>query len=162
MSPSTEKMVEALSELIRLDYDAIGEYTTAIADVVEEDIRDPLARFREDHERHVTVLSTLVRDLGGTPPESPDLKGLLRRTMTKVAGLSGTKGTLEAMKSNEGAVAETYSHHLAMAWPPATRRIIESNYADERRHLAWVENTLSLRTWDGPLGDSGASAVSES
>src|SRR5262245_39237403 len=101
MALSTETIIEELSELSRYEHDAIGAYTAAIDDVKEMQIRDPLIQFRGDHERHVQELSAIVRQLGGQPPHSTGLKGTLRKTMTKVAGLGGTELTLKAMKSNE-------------------------------------------------------------
>jgi uncharacterized protein (TIGR02284 family) len=158
MALSNEKMSEELSELIRFDYDAIGAYTTAIDDIKEAAVRDPLVRFREDHERHVVELSAIVRRLGGTPPDKPDFKGFMRKTMTKVAGLGGTEGTLKAMKSNEEVLNKTYSHHLTFEWPADIRAVIERNYSDEKRHLTWVEQALQTRTWESSRTASHSSA----
>jgi uncharacterized protein (TIGR02284 family) len=148
-----EKQVEELNELIRFDYDAIGAYNAAINDIKEPQVRDPLIEFRGDHERHVQNLSAIVRRLGGKAAEKPDLKGFLRKTMTKVAGLGGTELTLKAMKSNEELLNNTYSHHLIkFEWPDDIKEVIRQNYGDEQRHLAWVEQALLARLWEGGIG----------
>src|SRR5438105_12785912 len=110
MALSTEKQIEELNELIRFDYDAIGAYDSAINDIKDVAVRDPLIQFRGDHNRHVTNLSQIVRRLGGTPVEHPGLKGVVRKTMTKVAGLGGTELTRKAMRSNEEVLNKTYAH----------------------------------------------------
>jgi uncharacterized protein (TIGR02284 family) len=153
MTISIDKQIEELNELIRFDYDAIGAYNSAIDDIKEIEIRDPLIQFRGDHERHVQNLSVIVARLGGKPVEKPDVKGVLRKAMTKVAGLGGTEGTLKAMRSNEEMLNKTYAHHLNhFEWPDDIKDVIRQNYADEQRHLAWVEQALQTRLWETGAG----------
>jgi uncharacterized protein (TIGR02284 family) len=148
MALSTDKMIEELNELIRYDYDAIGAYDSAINDIHEATCRDPLIQFRGDHERHTIDLGAIVRRLGGTPVEHAGLKGVVRKTMTKVAGLGGTEPTLKAMKSNEEVLNKTYAHHLSLDFPDDIKDVIRKNYSDEQRHLAWIEQALMNRLWE--------------
>jgi len=149
MALSTEKVIEELGELIRYDRDAVGSYDEAINDVKEPAVRDPLIEFRADHERHIANLSGIVRQLHGQPPEKPDLKGVVRKVMTKAAGLGGVELTLKAMRSNEEVLNKTYAHHLALDFPDDIKDVIRRNYEDEQRHLAWVESALRNRIWEG-------------
>jgi len=152
MALTTSKIIEELNELIRYDYDAIGAYSTAIDDIKELSCREPLKEFRGDHERHVLELSAIVRSLGGAPAEKPDLKGVVRKTMTKIAGLGGTELIMKAMRSNEEVLNKTYSHHLSLDFPDDIREMIRRNYQDEQRHLAWVEQALQSRIWETSVG----------
>jgi uncharacterized protein (TIGR02284 family) len=148
MALSIEKQIEELNELIRIDRDALGAYTEAIDAVREPAVRDPLTRFREDHERHVSALSEVVRRLGGKPAAGVDLKGMLRKTLTKVAGLVGAETVLKAMKSNEEAINQAYERRSTMDFPSEVRELVQRNYEDERRHLAWVGDALRSRIWE--------------
>jgi uncharacterized protein (TIGR02284 family) len=152
MALTTDKIIEELNELIRYDYDAIGAYNTAIDDIKELSAREPLREFRGDHERHVLELSALVRGLGGEAAEKPDIKGVVRKTMTKMFGLGGTEGTLKAMRSNEEVLNKTYAHHLTLDFPDDIKEVIRRNYQDEQRHLAWVESALQTRIWEAQPG----------
>jgi uncharacterized protein (TIGR02284 family) len=153
MMISIEKQIEELNELIRYDFDAIGEYNSAIDDIKEIHIRDPLIQFRGDHERHVQNLSAIVQRLGGKPVDASGLKGVLRKTMTKAAGLGGTELTLKAMRSNEDILNKAYSHHLTkFEWPDDIKEVLRKNYGDEQRHLAWVEQALQTRLWESGAG----------
>ena len=148
MALSIDKQIEELNELIRFDHDAIGAYTEAINAVHQPQIRDPLTRYRGDHQRHVSELSAVVRRLGGKPAESADLKGMVRKTMTKVAGLVGEETVLKAMKSNEEALNKAYNHHTTLDFPSDILDLIKRNYEDEKRHLQWVEQALRTRLWE--------------
>jgi uncharacterized protein (TIGR02284 family) len=148
MALTIDKQIEELNELIRFDFDAIGAYDSAIDDIKQLAVRDTLIRFRGDHERHVHNLSQIVSRLGGIPVTGPDIKGVVRKTMTKVAGLGGTELTLKAMKSNEEVLNKTYAHHLSLDWPDDVKQVIRGNYSDEQRHLAWVVEALHTRLWE--------------
>ncbi|MDB4965938.1 MAG: hypothetical protein JWN44_1627 [Myxococcales bacterium] len=152
MALTTEKIIEELNELIRFDFDAVGAYNSAINDIKEVVVRDPLTQFRGDHERHITELSQIVTRLGGKPVDAPGLKGVIRKTMTKVAGLGGTELTLKAMRSNEEVLNKTYAHHLTLDFPDDVKEVIRRNYGDEQRHLAWVEQSLQNRIWESGVG----------
>jgi uncharacterized protein (TIGR02284 family) len=153
MVPTTEKTIEELNELIHYDYDAVGAYTAAINDIKENNIRDPLIQFRGDHERHIVDLSAVVRRLGGKPAERPDIKGFVRKTMTRVAGLGGTELILKAMRSNEEVLNKAYAHHLEkFEFTADIMELLRKNYADEQRHLAWVEQAILNRLWEATSG----------
>jgi uncharacterized protein (TIGR02284 family) len=152
MALSNEKIIEELNELIRFDFDAVGAYNSAINDIKEVPVRDPLVQFRGDHERHITDLSAIVRRIGGNPVDAPGLKGVVRKTMTKVAGLGGTELTLKAMRSNEEVLNKAYAHHLTLDFPDDIKEVIRRNYGDEQRHLAWVESALQNRIWESGVG----------
>jgi uncharacterized protein (TIGR02284 family) len=150
MALSTDKQIEELNELIRFDLDAIGAYTEAINATTNPQIADPLTRFRGDHQRHVTELSAVVRRLGGKPASSPDAKGMVRKTMTKIAGLVGEEAVLKAMKSNEEMLNKAYNQHATMDFPQDILDLINRNFSDEKRHLKWVEDSLRTRIWEQP------------
>ena len=148
MSLSTKEIIEECNDLIRFDHDAIGAYDEAIENIQEVFIKDQLMEFRGDHERHVMDLSVVVRQLGGNPPERPGARGILRKTMTKIAGLMGTEMSLKAMRSNEEVLNKQYGDRLKKLFPPAILDLISRNYSDEQRHLAWVQQALQTRIWE--------------
>jgi uncharacterized protein (TIGR02284 family) len=148
MALSTQKIIEELNELIRFDFDAVGAYDEAIAHIHEAVVTEPLTRFRGDHERHIAELSAIVRRIGGKPVDKADFKGIVRKTMTKIAGAIGTEAALMAMKSNEDALNKAYAHHATMDFPKDILDVVQRNYADEQRHLAWIEQALRTRLWE--------------
>jgi uncharacterized protein (TIGR02284 family) len=151
MALSIEKQIEELNELIRFDFDAIGAYDSAINDMKDVAVRNPLIQFRGDHERHVMNLSEIVHKLGGTPVDKPGLMGVVRKTMTRVAGLGGTELTLRAMRSNEEVLNKAYGHHLSLDLPDDIKDVIRRNYGDEQRHMAWIEDALRTRLWESSV-----------
>jgi uncharacterized protein (TIGR02284 family) len=144
MAQVEPKLVHHLNELISLDLDAIEAYEAAILRLGDTGDKAELERFMADHRRHVTDLSPLVRELGGEAATSPDVKRVLTKGKVVVMAIAGDSGVLEAMKSNEETTTKVYDKarkHPDL--PIQARTIIERNFADEQRHLAWLEQRLS-------------------
>lgn len=146
MDPS--KTLEKLNDLIALDRDAIGAYQAAIDRIDVDSIRAQLMEFQGDHRRHVDDLSKVVVRLGGTPRGKPDVKGFVLKGFTAITSMMGTEAALRAMQGNENLTNRTYADALKFQWPQDIRNLVEANYRDEQRHLAYIEDALRNRIWE--------------
>ena len=145
---SQDKIIEELNEVLQIDIDAVGAYQAAIDRIHELPIKQQLESFKADHERHVIDLKAIVQRCGGTPEKAPDIKGMMRKTMTALAGLVGAEACLRAMMSNERATNDVYARHVQKAFPPDILDVLRRNFADEQRHFAWVQSALQQRLWE--------------
>jgi uncharacterized protein (TIGR02284 family) len=145
---SQQKIIDELNEVLQIDIDAVGAYQTAIDSINDFEIKRQLLQFKTDHERHVTDLNGLVLRFGGDPHKRPDLRGVVRKGFTKVAGLVGIEATLRAMLSNERLTNDVYSRHVGKPFPPDVLEVLRRNYGDEQRHFAWIETALRQRLWE--------------
>jgi uncharacterized protein (TIGR02284 family) len=137
-------LVDLLNSLIELDYDAIEAYKAAVSRVDALSDRGQLATFMQDHQRHVTDLTTLVEVHGGEPAQHGDMKQVLTKGKVVLSGLVGDKIVLAAMKTNEDDTNAAYERALNHpGLPPEVQTVLEQNLADERRHRAWIENRIS-------------------
>ncbi|MFL5322323.1 MAG: DUF2383 domain-containing protein [Myxococcaceae bacterium] len=142
----SEKIVSKLRGLAQLDVDAIGTYDAAIARVTDEEVATQLASFRVDHVRHVQDLNALIQKLGGAQvSQTPDLKGVALTGMTMVTSMMGTLSALMAMVGNEELTNRVYEAALKLELGSEARELVAKNYADERRHLAWIKSALKIR-----------------
>ncbi|MFL5357990.1 DUF2383 domain-containing protein [Archangium sp.] len=145
------RMIERLNDLIALDYDAVGAYEAAINRIDVESLRMSLRGFQQDHERHIRDLSGVVTRLGGTPRTKPDAKGFILKGFTAVTAMMGNEAALQAMRGNETLTNRTYRMALDEDWSDEARVIIQRNFEDEQRHLAFIETALRNRIWEqGP------------
>src|SRR2546421_12564763 len=104
-----EKIIEELNEVLQIDIDAVGAYTSAIDAIDELPIKQQLESFKADHQRHIVDLKAIIEREGGKPRSMPDLKGALRKGFTAMAGLVGCEAALKAMLSNERATNNVYA-----------------------------------------------------
>lgn len=136
---------DAIKELIELDYDAIEAYRVAINRLENEEFKQQLSSFKNDHERHVTELSALLSSHGITPPDGPSMgKQWLTKGKVVLADLMGDLAIISAMKSNEDDTNTAYERLNAYAdkWNDSIV-ILEKGLNDERRHRAWMESTVN-------------------
>jgi uncharacterized protein (TIGR02284 family) len=139
-----DEILSQLEKLIQLDVDATHAYDQAIKNVDDQAIKDKLILFQGDHRRHIDLLSAKVLELGGTPPElTSDFKGFFISGFTALRSLTGTKGALEAMETNEKLTTSKYQDATQLVWPTDITSIIQSNLADEQRHLSFVREAIS-------------------
>ncbi len=136
-------VLDLLNELIELDYDTIEAYRAAVERVVETRDRGRINAFLDDHQRHVEELRSLVRQLGGDPPSSGDLKQMLAKGKVVICALFGDRLVLEAMKSNEAEASDLHAQATTRAdLPEQVRSILQRHLADERRHHDWIVDRL--------------------
>lgn len=148
MAEEKHKLVEKLNDLIALDRDAVGAYEAAIERVEVPFIRERLADFKKDHERHIENLSGVVRAFGAEPRGKPDIKGFILKGFTAVTSMMGTEAALRAMQGNETLTNKTYKEALDVEWPADVRSVIEANYRDEQKHLTFINEELQTRRWE--------------
>jgi uncharacterized protein (TIGR02284 family) len=154
---ASDKERSKLRELAQLDVDAIGLYDAAIQRITVPLVREKLSEFRVDHVRHVQDLNAEILKLGGEQVDgSPDVKGTLLRGFTAVTSMMGTQAALFAMAGNEEITNHSYQSALKAAdWTAEVRSLIERNYADERRHLAWIKQASKEKFWEAESGAEG-------
>ena len=93
----------------------------------------------------------VVTRLGGTPRTKPDVKGFILKGFTAVTAMMGNEAALQAMRGNEALTNRTYRMALEEDWSDEARAIIQRNFEDEQRHLAFIETALRNRLWEqGP------------
>ncbi len=138
--------VKKFNTLIQLDIDAVHAYGQALSSVEEPVLKERLAAFQEDHQRHIRELSEEVRKLGGTPEEySKDFKGHLIEGFTSLRSITGTDGALKAMEQNEVLTNKKYSDACNWDLPVSVKPLIEKAAADEEMHLQFIRETLKSR-----------------
>mgnify|MGYP000635563959 CR=1 FL=1 len=142
---NSDDIIDLLNNLVQLDIDAIQAYDQAIQHIKETEIKQKLIEFQHDHQRHVFELSKEIKELGGIPPKDTDIKGFFLESFTALRGLlGGTSAALKAMRSNEELTNKTYKEALDQSLPLNIKSLIEKNYLDERKHLAYIDHKLSM------------------
>ncbi|GAA0579259.1 DUF2383 domain-containing protein [Caenispirillum bisanense] len=138
------RLLDLLDSLIKLEHDAIAAYEEAVTRLDDATLKTALRGFQRDHERHVTELNALTRDLGGTPPGGGDFKEVLTTGKVKLADMFGDKAILQAMKTNEDDTNTAYERAVNHAEAtPTARTCFQGALGDERRHREWLEDTVA-------------------
>jgi uncharacterized protein (TIGR02284 family) len=138
-----KNVVDALDGLIELGLDATEAYEVAVERIEDLDDKDALRSFRDDHERQVRELQSLVSELGGIPSTAPDFKRVLTKGKVALGSLVGDRLVLLALKSNEEDMLVAYGRLIAHADVTTHGRdLLRRGLEDERRHHAYFERRL--------------------
>ncbi|MCE5186505.1 MAG: PA2169 family four-helix-bundle protein [Planctomycetaceae bacterium] len=138
---------DKIKSLIKLDIDAVAAYEEALQHIETPSIHKTINMYREDHRRHVTLLSDLLTGAGEVPPErTKDVKGFFIEGFTSLRSVTGEDGALKAMLSNEKITNRKYQDAYEN-WDldPEVLAVVSDNYEDERRHLSYIEDVLQVR-----------------
>lgn len=143
----THEIHEKLNDLMHLDVDAVRAYEEAISHIDDMEVKSRLQQYRDDHQRHVEELRMLVVGLGGRAEEAkPDAKGMLIEGMTKLRSSMGDTQALKAMHQNEEITNRAYRHAVEWNVPDDVREVLARGYADEQRHIAYIEQELHVHS----------------
>lgn len=137
-----DTIIEKLSDVVELDFDAIEAYKAAIERLEKSDYKTTMRKFLADHERHVKDLSEVIRREGGDPPKSGDLKQILTKGQVVIGGLAGDQAILKAMKMNEEQTNSMYEDMVNEDFPEDVHKLLQDGLEDERRHRQWLINTI--------------------
>ena len=148
MQDEQKKMIEHLNDLIALDRDAVEAYQVAIQRMSIPALRDALIKFQGDHKLHITELSTMVRKYGGVPRTKTDVKGFFIKGFTAITSAMGDEAALKAMQGNETLTTSTYQKALGNPFPPDVMALVQKNFGDEQRHLAFIKDAIQMRRWE--------------
>lgn len=143
-----EKLIPKLNDLIALDIDAVNAYESAISRMTIPVLQQQLREYQGDHQRHIQDLTECVTRFGGEPRKRPDVRGFFIKGFTAVTSMVGDEAALQAMRGNETLTNRTYKSALQENWSEDVRALIEKNYADEQRHLAFIVDALRNRLWE--------------
>jgi len=136
-------LIDALTDLVKLEYDAVEAYKAAIERLRNQTFISKLEEFKSDHLRHIQELSNFLIQEDVIPPKDPDAKQWLTKGKTVLGGLIGDRSILHAMKSNEEDTNTAYDRMTNRDdLDKKIQDILTRAYADEKKHRKWIEDTL--------------------
>lgn len=139
--------IEAVKELIELDYDTVGAYEAAINNLENPEYKKKFDEFKSDHQHHITDLSAfLSRCNESSPTGSDNIKKLLVRWKVELASLFGDQNILKAMLSNEedtNTASERMDFRVTESSDAKIAQIIAGGLADEKKHKNWLQTNIT-------------------
>jgi uncharacterized protein (TIGR02284 family) len=142
---NTKNLIEALSNLVQLDIDAVHAYDQALKEIDDSIIKDRLLKFQDDHRNHISGLSKQIKELGGQPPEySQDIKGYAIEAFAAIRSVTGLKGALAAMKTTEEITNRHYGEVVSWEAPSAVKEVMRTYFSEEKVHLDYITSNLQV------------------
>jgi rubrerythrin len=135
-------LTNAVKELIELEYEAVESYETAVSKLTHNnECKMHLISFLEDHKRHISELSALLKQHNEEPPKKPSKsKQWIKSGKVTVANIIGDEFIIAAMKGNEFDTNVAYERIYTRedGWKDVCE-VIRRGLEDEKRHKKWLE-----------------------
>jgi rubrerythrin len=150
MVGTQKNFIEAIKELVELEYDAISAYETAFKNLENPEYKKKFDEFKSDHQRHIKELSNFLLVNNEECPSGPDtLKKLLVNGKVELASLFGDQNILNAVLSNEEDTNIAYERINQRLGEYSDEKggkiseIIARGLSDEKKHKSWLQSNIS-------------------
>lgn len=131
-----DKAVALLHDLMRLDHAQALLYQRALTAVAPFDLQDHMTRLRDQHHKHVTALTEVLRELARPVPVLVDEPQAAADLGLTVAGVEADLTTvLRALDKNEHLLERRYDAARRTLVPPEARKVVERLYDEQRQHV---------------------------
>ena len=143
------QLIAELSRLFAVEVDAVQAYGAAVALLGPGPVRDELALFGLEHQRHALIVQDHITGRGHKPPDvTPDVKGVVIGALTAPRRPLGVEDVLVGIRGNEQLTGTLYAKVLANPLPDDVREALSAIHAEEQHHLGWIERALARRSWE--------------
>jgi rubrerythrin len=134
-----QTQVEMLAAMAQMDAEAAAAYEKAAELIGSSDLAKPLREFAADHRRHVVDIERVVQRLGAQPiAAAPSPESSVFAQLTSAVSMNGPEAAVLALLGNEQFTNAAYEMALDLVDDDDTQTLLERNFADEQRHIAWL------------------------
>jgi rubrerythrin len=136
--------LNALNDLLELEYEALEIYEAAINRLENEKYADKLREFKSDHQKHVDKLTTLIKDHGKDPAVGPSGGQVLAISNIAIRKLIGDESVLKGLYGAEKDTNTAYEriNNHPDKFDDAVQ-LLKSFWEDEKKHKAWIESIVN-------------------
>lgn len=135
------KKAKQLGGLARAEFEAVDAYERVINKVEDPVVRDSLNKYRDEHRRHIEVLTAEIIDLGGPAPVAAPM-GVIIQGESADAPATNEAAVLELLEAHERAVVKQYEEARNWELTITSKAIVDTIYSDERRHVSYLGEAI--------------------
>lgn len=129
--------LDTLIAIAQMDIESALAYETA-AELVPVRMGEVLREFAADHRRHVEDLGRFIGSRGEDPVVPAEPGNSVFVCLAAAMGGLGNEEAILSLFGNETFTNQTYLAALETVVDDQAREILERNFADEQRHIAWL------------------------
>lgn len=137
-SPSPQFLNGLLVSLVRLNAAAADAYDIVADCADQDDVRNQLTTFRDQHRRHIIELQDLLRAREAELPPLEGEEGSLFRTLAELVEPLGIDYAIDTLIANEHVTNASYQAALEYDWEVEEAVVLHGHFADEQQHFEWL------------------------
>ncbi len=141
------EVISALNQILKGEHMAIELYNDFIEQIENNETKDLLQKFQQEHKDHATTLSTRIQNLGGLPNESSGLSGIIPNTMMEIGNLLGIKPEkkeiIKKIYNGEQKGLQKVEEIQHEKLDQESKSIVDNLIATDHNHLKEIEELLN-------------------
>lgn len=137
---SERDIIRRLRDLAQMDVEAANVYDEALERAGDDEVRARFLRFSREHQNHADSLSRAVQRMGAAAVDQKvDLAERMAEAYSVIRIATGTDSAVRAMHGVEREHVRRYEEAARLDVPPEVHQLLERFLAEERQHLAYLE-----------------------
>lgn len=136
-----QEIIDTLNELLQGEHMAIHIYDKTKYLQGDDQVKNMLQRFQQDHERHASQLSQRIQELGGEPIASTGLSGTMSNIMGMVNAIRGPEHLIEQVYQGEDMGFYAYEKRLYKV-DPESQELLRNIMWEDNEHLSYFRQRI--------------------
>ena len=146
VEPASVEVAAGLQALVKYEMVDSLILSQAIKSVKDFAVKQQLLQFKRECELRIKGLEILLHKLGvEVPSRTKNATSYLMQGFVVVRGLTGDKGVLKALRTNEKKVLSVYERALENNLPGDIRPLVQGVYDGVSRHVQYLEDRLGTK-----------------
>lgn len=133
-----QRQIDALNELLKGEYMARNIYDHTKNIQGDDQVQNMLAKFQEDHDRHIGMLTSRIIELGGEPLDGPGMAGTMANMSAVYHSFLGPHQLLRQVYGGEDMGVHAYEDRLD-GLDEVSQALVKQIMDEDHEHLKFFE-----------------------
>jgi len=139
------KNIKDLNSILEGEYIAIKNFDDLIEYAKNPNAKSTLQKIQESHRQHTSQISTQIQNLGGNPPDSIGIQGVVASTISNIKHIGTTDNTTYLNEALQGEYMgiKTINELLANNTDPNSSQLLNTIITEYQSNVDSLNNLIS-------------------
>ncbi|MBU3181746.1 DUF2383 domain-containing protein [Clostridium psychrophilum] len=137
--------IKSLNFILESEYIAINTFDELIEHANNENIKNQLQTIQQAHRQHASQISTKIQNIGGNPPDSIGIEGVISETISNIKhiGTNDTASFLKEALQGEYTGIKTINELLITNADPNNSQLLNTIITQHQANIDSLNNIIS-------------------
>ena len=137
--------IKNLNSILEGEYMAVNSLDSVIAHAKDENTKNELQKIQQIHRQHASQIATRIQDLGGNPPDSVGIQGVIAETISNIKHIGTTDTTtyLKEALQGENMGIKTVNEVLASNNDPNSAQLLGNFLNEYQTNINSLNNLIN-------------------
>jgi len=139
------KNIKNLNSILEGEYMAINSFDNLIEHANDSNIKSELQKIQQSHRQHASQISTEIQNLGGNPPDSIGIQGVVAETISNIKHIGTTDNTTylnEALQGEQMGI-KAINELLSANTDPSSSQLLNTIVTEYQANVNSLNNLIN-------------------